>query len=353
MKLKLFVTTLAVACVAMSQAAADKVIGYFPYWSQYSQFYPKDIRYNTVTHIHYSSLMPAEDGSLAFPDENDAPNYDSLAAMCAANNVQLVVSVGGMEAEGNLKAIAGSDETLAAFVNNLKTWVGEHNAKGIELDWQNMTAEDAEGYAKMVNALVEAFSGSIVASTMYPFVAMEPYTAEVMNKLSYINVFIPDQMSEENSTLVPNQGGKIIAETLDKAAGAGIQKDLLVPVVYFYGKSFLGATGFGSSHQGVGSGNEGYLPYAELMGKFDSPDYTVTFDEASKSEVAVSESETIVFMGIPSVKAVAEYVKSEGMSGVAVYDLSQDFHEPIVSLLVTIGLQLRPEVNYKATPKKK
>ena len=55
---------------------------------------------------------------------------------------------------------------------------------------------------------------------------------------------------------------------------------------------------------------------------------------------------------MPSVKAVAEYVKSEGMSGVAVYDLSQDFHEPIVSLLVTIGLQLRPEVNYKATKKK-
>ena len=150
MKLKLFVTTLAVACVAMSQAAADKVIGYFPYWSQYSQFYPKDIRYNTVTHIHYSSLMPAEDGSLAFPDENDAPNYDSLAAMCAANNVQLVVSVGGMEAEGNLKAIASSEELLPKFVSNVKDWVSSHNAKGVELDWQNITAEDAADYAKMV-----------------------------------------------------------------------------------------------------------------------------------------------------------------------------------------------------------
>ena len=351
MKLKLFVTTIAVACVAMSQAAADKVIGYFPYWSQYSQFYPKDIRYNTVTHIHYSSLMPAEDGSLAFPDENDAPNYDSLAAMCAANNVQLVVSVGGMEAEGNLKAIASSEELLPKFVSNVKDWVSSHNAKGVELDWQNITAEDAADYAKMVNALVDALSGSIVASTMYPFVAMEPYAADVMNKLSYINVFIPDQMNEDNSTLVPNQGGKIIAETLDKAAGAGIQKDLLVPVVYFYGKSFLGATGFGSSHQGVGSGNEGYLPYKELMSKFDTPDYKVTFDSDSQSELAVSKEEAIVFMGIPSVKAVAENVKNNGFAGVAVYDVSQDHHEPIVSVLVTIGLELRPDVNYKTAKK--
>ena len=88
------------------------------------------------------------------------------------------------------------------------------------------------------------------------------------------------------------------------------------------------------------------------MGKFDTPDYKVTFDEGSKSEVAVSESESIVFMGIPSVKAVAENVKNEGMAGVAVYDLSQDHHEPIVSLLVTIGLQIRPEVSYKPVKKK-
>ena len=87
------------------------------------------------------------------------------------------------------------------------------------------------------------------------------------------------------------------------------------------------------------------------MSKFDTPDYKVTFDSESQSELAVSKEEAIVFMGIPSVKAVAQQVKSEGMAGVAVYDLSQDHHEPIVSLLVTIGLQLRPEVNYKAKKK--
>jgi hypothetical protein len=58
-------------------------------------------------------------------------------------------------------------------------------------------------------------------------------------------------------------------------------------------------------------------------------------------------------MGIPSVKAVAENVKNNGYAGVAVYDLSQDHHEPIVSILVTIGLELRPDVNYKPAKKKK
>ena len=352
MNIKSFALALTLGFVA-AQAAADKVVGYFPYWSQYSQFYPKDIRYNTVTNVHYSFIVPGEDGSLAFADENDATNFKTLVDLTKENGVKLIVGVGGMENEGTLKAIASSDELLPQFVSNVGSWLSANGGDGIELDWQNLTAEDAELYAKMLNALVDGLSNYTVTAVIYPAVGMDAYKAEALNRAAYVDVFMTDLMTEESSTVVPNQGAVSIQQTLEEVAAAGVQKDLLVPVVFLYGKSWIGAKGLGSSHQGYGSGNEGYLPYAELMGKFDSPDYTVTFDEASKSEVAVSESETIVFMGIPSVKAVAEYVKSEGMSGVAVYDLSQDFHEPIVSLLVTIGLQLRPEVNYKATPKKK
>lgn len=352
MNLKVIALTLALGCAASVQAAADKVIGYFPYWSQYSQFYPKDIRYNTVTHVHYVSLMPGEDGSLSFVDENDVVNFKDLVKLTQENGVKLVVSVGGNEAEGNLKAIASSEELLPTFVSNIKSWLETNGGDGVEIDWQNITAEDAEDYSKLINAVVDEMSGSIVTSSMYPYVAQEAYSAETMNKLSYIDVFMPDQMTEESSELVPNQGASKVHEMLSMVSDMGIDKEKLNPVIYLYGKSFVGATGFGSSHQGYGSGNEGYLGYNELMGKFDEPDYKVTFDEDSKSELAVSSSEAIVFMGIPSVKAVAEEVKSEGYSGVAVYELDQDHHEPLVSLLVTIGLQLRPDVNYKATKKK-
>lgn len=351
MNFKLLISTLAVACVGMSQAAADKVVGFYPYWSQYSQFYPKDIRYNLVTDIHYVGLLPAEDGSLAFADENDAENFKTLAQMSKDNNVKLVVSVGGMEAEGNLKAIASSDESLSSFVSNVSSWLSENGGDGIELDWQNVTSEDTEAHAKMVNALVDGLSGSIVTAVVYPAAGMDAYNAEALNRLSYVDVFMSDQMTEESSEVVPNQGGSFVKSTLDQVSGAGVNSELLVPVIFMYGKSYAGAQGLGTSHQGVGSGNEGYISFAELMGKFDTPDYKVSYDEASQSEVAVSKDETIVFMGIPSMKAVAQQVKSDNMGGVAVYDLSQDHHEPIVSLLVTIGLELRPGVDYKAKKK--
>ena len=352
MNIKTVALTLALGAFAMANAAADKVVGFYPYWSQYSQFYPKDIRYNTVTDIHYVGLLPAEDGSVAFADENDAENFKTLVQMSKENNVKLIVSVGGMEAEGNLKAIASSDETLSGFVSNIGSWLSENGGDGVELDWQNLTAEDSEAYAHMVNALVDGLSGSTVTAVVYPAAGMEPYKAEALNRLAYVDVFMADQMTEESSEVVPNQGATYVKETLNSFTSAGVNAELLVPVVFLYGKTWTGAKGLGTSHQGIGSGNEGYVTYAELMGKFDSPEYKVTFDEASQSEVAVSDAETIVFMGIPSVKAVAKQVKADGMGGVAVYDLSQDHHEPIVSLLVTIGLELRPQVNYKPTKKK-
>ncbi len=351
MNIKRIIFPLILGC-ALGANAADKVVGYYPYWSQYSQFYPKDIRYNTVTNIHYASLTPAEDGSLAFADENDAENFKTLVQMAKDNGVKLVISVGGSEAEGSLKAIASSADALKKFVENVNDWLSENGGDGIEVDWQNLTEEDSGDFAKLLDALNDGLDGKILTATVYPGVGMAAYKAETLNKLSYVDVFMADQMTEESESLVPNQSANSVKEALDAVAEAGVNKDLLVPVIYLYGKSFTGAKGLGTSHQGTGSGNEGYLSYAELMGKFDTPDYKVTFDEDSKSEVAVSETESIVFMGIPSVKAVAEQVKEDGMAGVAVYDLSQDHHEPIVSLLVTIGLQIRPEVNYKPAKKK-
>ena len=333
----------------VASAAADKVIGYFPYWSQYSQFAPKDIRYNMVTHIHYVSLSPASDGSLAFADENDAENFKELSKLSSENNVKLIVTVGGLEQEGTLSEIAASEDLRNAFVGNLTSWLEENGVAGVELDWQNLSSESTEAFGTLVNAIKDAFAGKYELSiATYPLSSADAYDATALNIADYITVFVPDQMTEENSDLKPNQSVAAFEEAVGALVSKGVEKGKIVPVVFFYGKSFTGAKALGEAQTGIGSGNEGILSYQELMKKFDTPDYKVSFDEASKSEIAVSEMDAIVFMGIPSVKALADLVKSEGYAGVAAYDLSQDHTEPVVSLLVTIGLELRPGIDYKA-----
>ena len=346
---KMFLLAIA-ALVACAVAAPFRVVGYFPYWAQYSQFYPKDVRYQFVTHIHYSSLAPAEDGSIAFADENDAPQFEELAKSAAENNVSLIASLGGFEVEGNLKAIAEDDSKLSTFCDAASEWVEKYNLAGVELDWQNATAEDAEAIGKIVGALKSKLSSKEVSVLAYGN-TMDAYS-DALNQADYVVVMVGDQMNESESSVKPNLSKQDIEGAVDGLTGKGVSKDKIIPVVPLYGKSFAGASGLGSSHQGIGSGNEGFLSYKELMKKFEAPDYKVSFDESSASEVAVSDAETIVFTGIPSMKAICGMVKDDGMAGVAVYDLSQDHNENIVSLMVTIGLQLRPDVDSSVKKKK-
>ena len=341
------ILTLAVAAIA----APFKVVGYYPYWAQYSQFYPKDVRYNTVTHIHYTSLAPSEDGSLAYADENDSQNFETLAKTAKENNVSLVVSIGGYEAEGVLASIGGDKDLLSKFCDNAMEWVNKYGLAGLELDWQNFESDNADALKAMAKAL-KAKLGSKSLSVMAYAASAEAYgDALASGDIDYVTVSIGDQMDESSESVKPNMSKQDIENAVKAFTDKSVPASKLVPVVLLYGKTFAKAKGLGTAHQGIGSGNEGYIAYKELMGKFDTPDYKVSFDEASASEVAVSETETIVFSGIPSMKTAANLVKDQGLAGIAVYDLSQDHHEPIVSLLVTIGLVLRPDVDYK--PKKK
>ena len=62
MKFKYLALALGFAFLTCAQAAGPKVVGYYPYWVQYSQFLPKDVQFNRVTDIHYTSLTPSEIG---------------------------------------------------------------------------------------------------------------------------------------------------------------------------------------------------------------------------------------------------------------------------------------------------
>lgn len=347
MKFKYFALALGFAFLTCAQAAGPKVVGYYPYWVQYSQFFPKDVQFNRVTDIHYTSLAPSEAGELAFVDETDAEHFKDLAKLSKENGVNLVAVLGGAEAEANLKTIAASADLRSAFVASALKWAGDYGLSGVELDWQNLTVEDAENYKALLNALLEGFRGKgSVSASVYPFASADAYDAATLNQLDYVTVFVGDRMTEAEALLKPNASGADFATALSTMAGKSVNKDKLIPVIPLYGKSFAEAKGLGTAQKGVGSGNDGILSYKDLMTKFDTPDYKVSFDESTQSEVAVSNMETIVFMGIPSVDAVAKLVKTEGYGGAAVFDLSEDHSEPLVSLLVTIGLQLRPDVQY-------
>ncbi len=321
--------------------AQNGVIAYFPHWAQYSQFKPADVRYNFVTEVRYGYLTPSG-SELAFADESDKDNFLELVKLAKAAKVKITVAVGGL---GSESAMAEAYSNSAGFAKAAAAFKREYGIDGFELDGGAIDASGASSLIKLANELAnEGISVSIAAP------GEESLAGEFsdIGKIDAISLWFTDAASANDSQVKPNSNTSENIKVLAAFASAGVPKNKLVPILPFYGKTFYHANGLGSSHEGAGSGNDGVLPYKDILDKLKTAEaYKVSFDEPSKSEVAVSEGETIVFNGIPSVKAISEAVKSNGYGGVAVFDISGDHKEPIVSLLVTIGQVLRPTIDYK------
>jgi GH18 family chitinase len=279
---------------------------------------------------------------LLFSDESDIPNFEELLKLSKENNVKLFIAVGGLGNEEQMSSVAPGDLVAAA-----KAFASKYAIDGFELDPGAASAGSAGKIAALAKALMDAgFSVALALPGDEALASAVP--AETASKLDALSLWFTDQMSAKESALKPNSNTVANIKTLAAFANAGIPKEKIMAIVPFYGRSFEGAKSMGSSFAGVGSGNEGALQYRELMEKFaDEKLYKVAFDEASQSEIAIGESEAIVFNGIPSMQAIAKAVKDNGYGGIAAFDISGDHKEPIISLLVSIGQILRPDVNYK------
>jgi GH18 family chitinase len=322
--------------------AQNRVIAYFPHWAQYSQFTPKDVRYNFVTDIRYGYLTPSG-SDLLFADESDKENFLALVSQAKAANVKLSVAVGGIGSEAAMKE-ANLEEAVKKFQK-------EYGVDAFELDGGAISAEDLPKLLKQAADLANSGIGISIAVPGIESLAGAVSGVD-LSKIDNFSLWFTDDASANDPQVKPNSNTEANIKILAAFASAGVPKNKLVPIIPFYGRTFYKANGLGSAHQGAGSGNDGVLQYKEIMEKFNKKEaYKVSFDESSKSEVAVSENETIVFNGIPSVKAIAEAVKSNGYGGIAAFDISGDHKEPIISLLVTIGQVLRPEIDYKKKKK--
>jgi GH18 family chitinase len=316
------------------------VAGYFPHWASYSSFKPSDVRYNFLTDVRYCCLVP-NGSELLFAEENDIANFKELAKQAKAKKVRVFASIGGIGHEEAIASLSASDLARAA-----KKFASEHGIDGFEIDGGDVDESGAKRVASLAEALADA--GLSVSIALPGKASLAGAISGAASKLDAVSLWFTDQMGASESKVKPNSNVTENINVLSAFARAGVPKGKLVAIVPLYGKSFEGARSLGSSFTGVGSGNEGVLQYRDLMEKFSKANvYDVSLDGASQSELALSDSEIIVFNGIPSMQAMARAVKENGYGGIAVFDLTGDHKEPIVSLLVTIGQILRPEVDYK------
>ena len=320
-------------------AANPRVIGYFPNWASYSSFMPSDVRYNFLSDIRYGYVIPSGT-ELAFADQGDIGNFEELVKLSKQNKVRIVVSIGGL---GNEQAIA--DASAQDLANAAKEFAAKYGVDGFELDPGAIDASSASKVVEQAEAMLSAgLNVAIALPGEASFASSIP--AETAQKLDAVSLWFTDQMSANEGSVKANCNINDVIKIL--SSFNSVPKEKLFPIIPFYGKTFEGAKSLGASYTGIGSGNDGVLQYKDIMERFNSAEaYKVSFDEQTKSEIAVNDREIIVFNGIPSMQALATAIKQNGYGGVAAFDITGDHKEPIISLLVTVGQVLRPEINYK------
>ena len=221
---------LALCCLAAAPAWAQfRVIGYLPSWTGEVSAVP----FGKLTHVNYAFLIPNANGSVQAID--NPAKLQSLVAAAHANNVKVLISVGGwLNGDPSaFVAIGNSAGTTTTFTNNLLAFVSQYNLDGVDIDWEHPNASTAGSYAALMQQLATALHGrgqllsTAVAGGTWAGPGIQP---SVYGNLDFMNIMAYDDTPPNHSTYA------LAKQSLDYWQGRGLPKSKTVLGVPFYGQ---------------------------------------------------------------------------------------------------------------------
>jgi len=192
--IKTFALGLLVAA-GIQTASAFHVIGYMPSW----QGSVSAIQYSKVTHINYAFLLPNSNGSLQAID--NASKLSSLVSTAHANNVKVLISVGGWNNgdDSAFRSLAGNSTSRTAFVNNIINFVNQYNLDGVDIDWEYPdTSAESSSYTSLMSALSSAMHsrGKLLTAAVIAYGSTgDSISSTVFGYVDWLNIMDYDNTS--------------------------------------------------------------------------------------------------------------------------------------------------------------
>jgi len=125
-------------CMAagLTFGANPSVSGYYPFWAQYSEFTPEDVRWDFYSDVIYGYFVPGDDGSVQLADESDEQNFENLLKKGKTNKVRVWVSLGGPGMSDAMSEMAADEAMRSKFASSVGELLNTHSLiAGIELSW--------------------------------------------------------------------------------------------------------------------------------------------------------------------------------------------------------------------------
>ena len=298
--------------------AQRKVVAYVPNWIDLKTF-SETIEYAKLTHINVAFENPTDaEGGMSFSSKNAA-----LIARARANNVKVLISIGGGAASGNKTLQARyfdllSEGKRAGFAAKLAEYVAEHQFDGLDVDIEGPSInQDYGAFIKELAAVLKP-KGKLLTAALSKGYGGDKVPVEVFAHFDFISIMAYDGAGY----WAPNAPGQHSSVELAKECaawwlGRGLPKSKAVLGVPFYGY------GFGKAFK------KRDYPYATILASFPG---------AEKMDQA---GETIWYNGIPTIKAKSQYVVDQDLAGVMIWSLDSDVKGEH-SLLSAIHETLKP-----------
>ena len=303
-----------------ANSQADKmVVAYVPNWVDLKTF-AGTIDYPRLTHINIAFENPVNDsGDLSFGGKDEG-----LIAKAQANNVKVLVSIGGGAASGD-KVLQSryfdllTEARRAGFVTKLADYVSNHHFDGLDVDLEGPSVnQDYGAFIAHLGAALKA-KGKLLTAALSQGYGGGKVPDTVFTSFDFVNIMAYDGAGPWR----PDAPGQHSSLEFAKGnvtywLGRGLPKAKAVLGVPFYGY------GFGESFR------KRDYPYSEIVATYPG------------AETKDGAGNTICYNGLPTIKAKAQYVVEQQLGGMMIWSLDYDVPGER-SLLSAIADTLNPK----------
>ncbi|MDF2949184.1 MAG: glycoside hydrolase family 18 [Sedimentibacter sp.] len=347
-----------------AQISSKKIIGYYPAWKSYSGFTPDKLDATKLTHINYAFAYISNENEikLGYPDK-DPENFKKLNNLKEINpNLKILISIGGWNWSGKFSDTASTDASRTAFAESCAEFLVKYGIDGIDLDWEypvggglstnSKRPQDKQNFTLLLKKIREKLDEQELkdnkqyllsiagGASQYYLNNIEP--ANIKDYVDFVNIMTYDlhgpwdSYSDFNSPLYNKKSAstqyKISVDTsVDLWINAGFPKDKLIVGVPFYG--YLYQVNNDSNNGLLQKFTNGKaLSYSNIKTNYTSKsEFSRHYDSESMVPWLYGDKTFISYDDEQSMKAKTDYIKSVGLGGTMIWELSQDYNNELLN----------------------
>jgi GH18 family chitinase len=189
------------------------------------------IPYEKLTHINYAFLLPKDDGT--FVPLNNGWKLDEIVERAHAQNVKVLVSVGGWGWDAQFETVAANPGKRAVFVRELVSIVDQYQLDGADIDWEYPDpGTSSQNFLALIRELRTALpKGKLLTAAVVAHGDEhgQGVLAEAFEVFDFINIMAYDGGQ-------PHSSMELAETSLDYWLGRGLPPEKTVLGVPFYAR---------------------------------------------------------------------------------------------------------------------